>query len=44
VAKTHGGGGGAGGYLYEATLNVLVQSYSVTVGAGGAGSKLDLYR
>ena len=34
----HGGGGGAGG-LVTGTTNSNVQSYPITVGAGGAGAK-----
>ena len=33
----HGGGGGAGGYISSSTT-ASVQSYSITVGSGGAGS------
>jgi len=33
-----GGGGGAGGYLTGTSFNVTTQAYSITVGAGGAGS------
>lgn len=32
-----GGGGGAGGFRTGTGLSVLAQSYSITVGAGGAG-------
>jgi hypothetical protein len=33
------GGGGAGGLIYQAAVGVLVGSYTITVGAGGAGSR-----
>ncbi len=36
-----GGGGGAGGLLTGSGLNVLSQSYTVSVGAGGAGRAWD---
>ncbi len=32
-----GGGGGAGGYQYDSAYTVSIQTYSVTVGLGGAG-------
>jgi len=33
-----GGGGGAGGLLFSTAYSVVNQSYTVTIGAGGAGS------
>ena len=33
------GGGGAGGLIYQAAVGVLVGSYTITIGAGGAGSR-----
>jgi hypothetical protein len=33
----HGGGGGSGGYIYQTGQNLLRQSYSAVVGAGGSG-------
>jgi len=33
-----GGGGGAGGLVYNSSFNLSSQSYTVTVGNGGAGS------
>ena len=42
---THGGcgGGGAGGFRTNAAYDfaVTVQSYTVTIGAGGAGAAVD---
>jgi len=35
--NNHAGGGGGGGLIYQSTFGVAVQSYPVTVGAGGAG-------
>lgn len=32
------GGGGAGGFQYDSALTVTPQAYTITVGAGGAGS------
>jgi len=34
------GGGGAGGLIYQAAVGVLVGSYTITIGAGGAGSRI----
>lgn len=39
-----GGGGGAGGVLYNASLAVTPQAYTVTVGGGGAGSSNNAQR
>ena len=38
----NGGGGGAGGMLYGTTLGTAGITYSISVGAGGAGSPLGL--
>jgi hypothetical protein len=38
------GGGGAGGYLTSTAHSVTVQSYTVTIGAGGAASTIWGYR
>ena len=32
-----GSGGGAGGYIFNNSLAVSIQSYSITIGAGGSG-------
>jgi hypothetical protein len=34
------GGGGAGGLIYQPAVGVLVGSYTITIGAGGAGSRI----
>ena len=39
-----GGGGGAGGLLYFASQSLTATGYTVTVGAGGAGSSNDSLR
>ena len=36
-----GGGGGAGGVVYNASLGLTAQAYTVTVGNGGNGSSTD---
>ena len=37
-AGWYAGGGGAGGLIYNAAFAVTAQTYTITVGAGGAGS------
>ncbi len=37
TSNESGGGGGAGAVLYNASKNISIQSYQVTVGDGGAG-------
>ncbi|MFC1754526.1 LamG-like jellyroll fold domain-containing protein, partial [Thermoproteota archaeon] len=34
----HGGGGGAGGLIYNDSFIVSAENYSITIGAGGAGT------
>ena len=33
----YGGGGGAGGLLYNASMDIIANTYAITVGNGGAG-------
>ncbi len=38
--SNEGGGGGAGGYKYDSDYAITAQTYSITVGAGGAGASV----
>ncbi|MFA5106294.1 MAG: glycine-rich domain-containing protein, partial [Candidatus Micrarchaeia archaeon] len=37
AGSTHGGGGGGGGLIYNSSIPVSAQGYSIVVGSGGSG-------